>query len=584
MSPDLPSNAANGRTVMTAAGGRVFDPRAATIVLVIIAGMALMVTYVETMVLPAFSTFQTFFELPFTSQSTATITWILSAYLLVGTIATPIFGRLGDIYGKKRMLLVAMSIYAAAVTVAGFTPNIGDFLGVSRPNQIYLLIGVRAIQGIGMGMFPLGFAMLPEVFPAARVGQSQGIVSAMFAGGAALGLVGGGWISQSYGWQVTYHTVIPVAIILVVAAAILLRESPTRVKEAIDLPGVTSLGFGLAMLLLGITEGADWGWINFNGASLGSLPWGVPEFFILAAIGFAFFIWWEDRTKEPVVRLAALKVRNILVSNVNGFLVGIAMFVAFVTDTLLFEYTLNTSTSPLGPLTGYSGPGFGLSPLTMGLLTLPAALSMLAFGPLLGRSIGKVGPKPIMMLGFGLIAIGGFGMFWLTHVLLALVLLPLLVLVGMVAVLIAMSNVIVLSVSPKELGIQTGMNQTFRNLGSAIGPVLVASILASFTASYLVNYPGGSIPVTGFSDAGFQTCFAAVTVLGIAGFGFSLALRNYRFAADGTRQDAVARNSTPASVRPAEGARPEPTTTTGTAAPSEANAEAVPVGASAPAP
>jgi len=136
MSPDLPSNAANGRTVMTAAGGRVFDPRAATIVLVIIAGMALMVTYVETMVLPAFSTFQTFFELPFTSQSTATITWILSAYLLVGTIATPIFGRLGDIYGKKRMLLVAMSIYAAAVTVAGFTPNIGDFLGVSRPNQI----------------------------------------------------------------------------------------------------------------------------------------------------------------------------------------------------------------------------------------------------------------------------------------------------------------------------------------------------------------------------------------------------------------------------------------------------------------
>ncbi|EQD73950.1 major facilitator transporter, partial [mine drainage metagenome] len=538
MSPEATSNVSASAPVMTAAGGRVYNPRAATVVLVIIAGMALMVTYVETMVLPAFSTFQAFFELPATSQSTATITWIVSAYLLVGTIATPIFGRLGDIYGKKRMLLVAMSIYAAAVTVAGFTPNIGSALGVSTPNQIYLLIGVRAIQGIGMGMFPLGFAMLPEVFPAARVGESQGIVSAMFAAGAALGLVGGGWISQSYGWQVTYHTVIPVAIILVVAAALLLRESPTLVKESVDIPGVSSLGLGLAMLLLGITEGADWGWTNFNGASLGPLPWGAPEFFILAAVGFAFFVWWEDRAKEPVVRLASLKIRNILVSNVNGLLVGVAMFLMFVTDTILFEYTLNTGSSPLGPLTGYTGPGFGFTPLTMGLLTLPAALGMLTFGPILGRRIGRVGPKPIMMLGFVLISIGGFGLIWLNHILIAVVILPMLVLVGIVGVLIAMSNVIVLSVSPKELGIQTGMNQTFRNLGSAIGPVLVASILASFTTTYLLTYSGGTIPVSGFTDAGFQTCFAAVTLLGVVGFGFSLALRNYRFAADGTREDA----------------------------------------------
>ncbi len=557
MTSKAPSNASASAPVMTAAGGRVYDPRAATIVLVIIAGMALMVTYVETMVLPAFSTFQTFFELPATSQSTATITWIVSAYLLVGTIATPIFGRLGDIYGKKRMLLVAMSIYAAAVTVAGFTPNIGSALGVSTPHQIYLLIGVRAIQGIGMGMFPLGFAMLPEVFPAARVGESQGIVSAMFAAGAALGLVGGGWISQSYGWQVTYHTVIPVAIILVVAAALLLRESPILVQESVDIPGVSSLGFGLAMLLLGITEGADWGWTNFNGAALGPLPWGVPEFFILAAVGFAFFVWWEDRAKEPVVRLASLKIRNILVSNVNGLLVGVAMFLMFVSDTILFEYTLNTGSSPLGPLSGYTGPGFGVTPLTMGLLTLPAALGMLTFGPILGRRVGRVGPKPIMMLGFTLISVGGFGLIWFNHILIAVVILPILVLVGIVGVLIAMSNVIVLSVSPKELGIQTGMNQTFRNLGSAIGPVLVASILASFTTTYLLTYSGGTIPVSGFTDAGFQTCFAAVTLLGVVGFGFSLALRNYRFAADGTREDAGARNGAPASPRPGEGARPE---------------------------
>ncbi|EQD37930.1 major facilitator transporter, partial [mine drainage metagenome] len=169
----------------------------------------------------------------------------------------------------------------------------------------------------------------------------------------------------------------------------------------------------------------------------------------------------------------------------------------------------------------------------------------------------RVGPKPIMMLGFVLISIGGFGLIWLNHILIAVVILPMLVLVGIVGVLIAMSNVIVLSVSPKELGIQTGMNQTFRNLGSAIGPVLVASILASFTTTYLLTYSGGTIPVSGFTDAGFQTCFAAVTLLGVVGFGFSLALRNYRFAADGTREDAVARNGAPPMPRAGEGTRPE---------------------------
>ena len=160
---------ANG-TVLTAAGGQVYHPAAARNMLIILAGMALMVTYVETMVLPAFQNFVVFFQFP----PNSTVVWILSAYLLVGAVATPVFGKLGDIYGKKQMLMVVMGIYAVAVSIAGFTPNIGDALGVSRPNQIYLLIGARAFQGIGMGMFPLAFAMIPEVFPAAKWAGPRG--------------------------------------------------------------------------------------------------------------------------------------------------------------------------------------------------------------------------------------------------------------------------------------------------------------------------------------------------------------------------------------------------------------------------
>ncbi len=221
---ELPSRSVPSATVLTAAGGRRFDRHQAMTALVIIAGMTFMITYVETMVIPAFETFYTFFDHP----PDTTIAWILSAYLLVGTIATPIFGKLGDIYGKKRMMLVAMSIYAVAVACAGFSPNIGAAFGISRPDQIYLLIGFRAVQGIGMGMLPLGFAMLPELFPADRVAQAQGIISAMFAAGACLGLVGGGYLAQTYGWPFTYHTIIPVAIVLPLLALWKVPESTSR--------------------------------------------------------------------------------------------------------------------------------------------------------------------------------------------------------------------------------------------------------------------------------------------------------------------------------------------------------------------
>lgn len=534
--------------------GLPYDPRRAARLLAIVAGMALMVTYVETMVLPAFRQFYTFFNLNGTAAF-GTIAWILSAYLLVGTVVVPIFGKLGDLYGKKRMLLIAMSIYAAAVTVAGFTPDIGAALGISRPDQIYVLIGVRAVQGIGMGMFPLAFAMIPEVFPAARVGQAQGIVSAMFAAGAALGLAGGGYIAQTYGWQFTYHTVIPAAILLVALGAIFLRESPIHEQRTLDLPGVTSLGFGLATLLIGITEGATWGWGNWSAVHYAGLPWGVPEFFLLAVLGFGFFAFWEPRARNPVIQFAALKPRNIFVSNVNGVLVGALMFFAFTTTVILAELPL--------------GPGLGVSELTFGLLALPSALSMLAFGPLLGRAVSRLGPRPVTLLGYGLMALGGALLFVFNRTTYELSAFMVPLLVGNVAVLISMSNMIVLSVDRRELGIQTGMNQTFRNLGTAIAPVVTTTVLASFTAIYFVTVPSAAgpvqVPVSSYALTGFQAVFAIVAALSIIGFLLSLALRNYRFLADGSRAGHVepARGPTGAEAtrRPAVGpvdAAPEP--------------------------
>ncbi|MGI0071838.1 MAG: MFS transporter [Thermoplasmata archaeon] len=491
---------------------RSYNSRYAWTVLLILAGMAMMVTYVETMVLPAFENFATFFRV----SDASTIAWILSAYLLVGVVVTPIFGKLGDIYGKKRILLVAMGVYAVAVSIAGFTPQIGAAIGLSRPDQIYVLIGVRAIQGVGMAMFPLGFAMLPEVFPPAQVGQAQGLLSGMFATGAAAGLVGGGWIAQTYGWQLTYHTVIPIAILVFVLAVVFIRESEIRLQRKIDFPGITSLGLGLTFLMLGITEGAYWGWTSFSAVSIGGVPWGVPEFFVLAAAAFAVFFYWEPRAPSPVVSFQSLKERNIWVSNVNGIFVGMVMFLLF---TVLIIYG------------EYPSPGFGLKELAAALVFIPAVLSMMATGPFLGRAISRFGPKPVTILGFALMAGGSLGFVVFHQTLIQIGALAVPVMVGNVAVLISMSNIIVLSVDPKTMGVQTGMNQTFRNLGSAIGPVLVTSILASY--AFTVLTPVG--PLQNYHVIGYQAVFALTAVLGVVGLALSFGLRNFRFLADGSR-------------------------------------------------
>ena len=512
------SEASNNHLNLTHAGV-AFDPKHANGVLIVLAVMALMVTYVETMVIPAFKSFVLFFD----NAPATTVVWIVSAYLLVGTVATPIFGKLGDKYGKKRMLLVVMSLYAVAVSLAGFSPNIGAAFGLDRANQIYVLIGIRAFQGLGMGMFPLAFAMLPEVFPAARVGQAQGIVSAMFAAGASIGLVGGGYIAYNFGWQLTYHTVIPVAVTVVVLAYFVLRESPHLASNPIDYPGIAALGFALATAMFGITEGAYWGWSNFSAVHVAGIGWGVPEFFLLAVVGLVVFLVWEPRTDHPVVSFAALKQRNIWISNVNGIFVGIGMFLIFIALVLLVEYPY--------------APGFGLNEFQMGLVSVPASLSMLALAPVWGRWVARGGPKPVMIAGFGIMGLGSLGLVLFNTSVYELLLLAIPTLVGNVAVLIAMSNIIVLSVSPKELGIQTGMNQTFRNLGSAIGPVIAATVTASFMTTILVTVPHVPVPVAvpTYSIVGFQLVFGITAAVSVVGLLLSLGLKNYRFLADGSR-------------------------------------------------
>ncbi|HZY91263.1 MAG TPA: MFS transporter [Thermoplasmata archaeon] len=508
------------------------DPAQARMVLAVLAGAGLMVTYVETMVVPAIVRFQVFFDQP----PISTVAWILSAYLLVGVATTPIFGKLGDIYGKKRMLLVVMATYAVAVTLAGFTPQIGAAFGLSRYNQIYLLIGVRAVQGVGMAMFPLAFAMIGEAFPPNRVATAQGVVSAMFAAGATLGLVGGAWITEDFGWQTTYHTVVPFAILLVVLTAVVLRESRHRLDRPLDIPGSALLGVALGAALTALSEGPYWGWTSLTGAGVAGLPLGVPELWVLALAATLAFLWWEPRTPSPIVDFARLKVRNIWLSNVVAVIAGTGMFLIFVANSILIQIPV---------------VGLGRSVLDSGLLSVPTSIMMMILGPIVGRSIPRIGPKPVMILGSLLLAGGGGLLAVLTttnfnlggYLVPAIVFTTIPALVGIIFCFIAMTNIIVLSSRPQEMGIQTGMNATFRTLGQSLGPVVATTFLSSFTASVLIPVavgPTGPVYVarTLPTLSAFEYIYLTAALLGVVGALLSAFLVNYRFHADGTRQDA----------------------------------------------
>jgi MFS family permease len=523
------------------ATARRLDPAHARAVLIVLSAIALMVQYVETMVVPALVRYEQFFQLG--SGSIPTVTWVLTAYLLVGTVATPIFSKLGDILGKKEMLVVTMAIYAAAVSVAGFTPNIASALGISRPNAIYLFIAVRGVQGIGIAMFPLAFAMIGEQFPPREVGIAQGIVASMFAAGASLGLFGGAWITNTYGWQLTYHTVIPFAVLALIVTILILP--PTRVRHAVplDAAGAAALGVGLAGLLVALSEGPTWGWGNWSAVSAAGVPLGVPLFAILALAGFAAFFLWEPRARAPIVDFARMAERNIWISNVVGVTTAAGMFIVFVTTVQIVQV----------PTSAY---GLGLSVFISGVLFLPSTIAMLIFGPFIGRAIPRYGPRPFMILGGALIALGGSLMFAFNRTELQFAIGPIPALVGMVMCFIAMTNVVVLAARPHEIGIVTGMNQTFRNVGMAIGPAIAASILTSITFLWVVPGTFGQVTLPLPTLEAYRDAFAVTAALGVFGMILSVFLRNYRYLADGTRVDGPTPAGAPVVAEPAAAASP----------------------------
>jgi MFS family permease len=498
--------------------------------LAILSCIATMVMYAETMLIPAIPDLITDFNVSYSMSS-----WILTSYLIAGAVMTPIAGKLSDIYGKKKILLTIMVIYAIGVSMAGFASN------------IYFMIFARVIQGIGMSMFPIAFSIIRDQFPREKISIGQGVISSMFASGAIIGLTVGGIIVQNYGWQSTFFTIIPITITLLLVIWRFIHiidsrgedQSQKRSKilegnnisktssgddnvtlpkgsNQIDIKGavtlaITVVSFLLVLTLLetsgsnleavSISNGKDSYPSNANSSAL------VLPFLIIGIVSFAFFVIIERREKYPLVDFKLMLHKSILPANLIIMLVGFSMFMVFQTVPILVR-----NPEPLG---------FGEDAISAGKVQLPFAIVLLIFGPTSGFIVSKLGSLKPIIFGTFMTTAGFIGLF-MFHSTELLVSANLGILsTGLSLTSVGAMNVIILSTPTQFSGISLGMSSLMRIVGASIGPALAGMYMQANQT--LLNHDGimNYFP----SSVSFNLIFLSAVIVSIVSIALAIILR-----------------------------------------------------------
>jgi EmrB/QacA subfamily drug resistance transporter len=398
------------------------------------------------------------------------VTWTVTAYLLTGSVATPIIGRLGDQHGKVKMMLIALSIFLVGSIGAIFAWNISS------------LIVWRAVQGVGGAVFPLSFAIIRDEFPKEKVSVAMGLVSAVLGVGGGVGIVASGLIIDNLSWRwlfVVSAAVVAVALVLVWR---FVPDSRITSPSKVDLKGALTLSAALICLLVGLTEGQQLGW--------GSSP-------IVGLFGgsVALFLLWgfiELRVTDPMVDMRMMARRVVLFTNLTAMLSGFALYMTWVILPTFYELPRGLP-DPLASIADY---GFGTTVTVAGLWILPTSLSILVAGPLGGLMGRRFGERVPLVTGMLLVALGSAGIAtwhaeaWQPAI--AFIFCG----VGIGFAFAVMPKLIVDNVRPTETGVATGMNTVVRTVGGVIGAQVGAVLLAANVA------PGTSVPTeAGFVDA-----------------------------------------------------------------------------------
>ncbi len=435
-----------------------------TLAILALAGTAFSIQ--QTMVFPALPTFQR--EL---GTSTAWVTWLLTGFMLAAAVTTPVVARLGDQFGKNRMLIVALSLFFAGSLGCAFAWSIGS------------LIGFRMLAGCGGALFPLAFAIIRDEFPRDRAQVGYGLLSAVFGVGGGIGIVASGLVVEHLSWRWLFLLgSIPVA------AAVLLvwrfvPESPVKSPSRVDVPGALLLSVALLSLMLALTQGESWGW-------------GSPRVLgLLLAAALAFGAWFhvERHAPAPMVDLGMLAHRPVLLTNIVTLIAGFALFSCFVLVPTFVQAPESR------------GYGFGASPTEVALYLLPGSAMLLFAGPVAGVIGRRLGAKWPLAAGMVIVSLAALVLATAHEEPWQVVAAYSALCLGIGFAFASMVALIAGNVRETETGVATGMNTVIRMIGGVVGGQIGAAIL---TAHALRN----GVP----AESGFTVAFALSAVAAAA--------------------------------------------------------------------
>lgn len=392
-------------------------------------------------------------------------TWVVTITLLVAAVATPISGRLGDMYGKRRVVMVLLVALIVGSLVAALSTTI-----------IGIIVG-RGLQGITTGVIPLGIAIMRDVLPPARLGTAVALMSATMGVGGAVGMPLAAFVAETADWHALFWMSAGLGVACLLAVALIVPGDTLLSPGRLDVLGAVGLAVGLTGLLLFVSRGADWGW-------------GSPLAFGSVVVGVVALLLWgvyQLRTKEPLVDLRVAARPAVLLTNLAAIGMGFALFASNVTFPQLLEMPAET------------GVGFGLTMIEAAICIMPAGLIMMVLSPLSGFLERGFGPRPLFTMGTASIVVAYvFVLVWSSevwHIVVANAIIG----VGIAFSFAAMPMIIMRSVPFNETGVSNGLNALFRSVGTSSASAVMGGVLAAMS----VQQGDYAVPTA----QAFQICF-----------------------------------------------------------------------------
>ena len=461
----------------------------------ILSSTLLVVFFSETMLLPAIPEIMQDFSISY-----GTAAWIFSSYLIVAAVMTPIAGKISDLYGKKKVLLVLLTMYAAGIAAGGFADNIS------------FLLASRIIQGVGLAAVPAAFSLLRDTFPPAKLSIAVGVFGSMYSAGSVVGLLAGATIIQSFGWHSTFFSIVPfaAAVTLMIAkfvkenkgqliASVNTQERNTGKKLAapsIDMKGALALSATIIAFLMALT-------LVETGINSETLPQ-IGVSFVVSAISLAVFVIIERRIALPLVDLRLLKDKTLLPSYIILMATGITMFMAYPAIVQLVR-----SPEPLG---------FGGDAVDAANVQLPFMIMFLVFASVTPLIINRIGKLMPITMGTIISLIGSLGLLMFHSTEIAVSTNLAIIASGLSMTITATWNIVVSS-SPKSfIGISVGVGALLLFIGMAIGPALAGVYMESHETIKGIQ---GSYP----SLDAYNLVYITSALLSAVSLGFALMLR-----------------------------------------------------------